>query len=317
MRNFFILFFLINTVSYSRIEGCTDKLASNYNPKATKSNCECWYENVKVKPKFTAKLSDSIPGTSGIIPFDGLLWTHNDHFAATFYGLDLKGNIKKKVDYPELKCHDWEDIAQDNTYIYIGDFGNNYTGNRKDLKILRIQKKSFYNTRPEIDTIAFSYPNQKDFTVKKPQTTDFDCEAFVVSENNIYLFTKQWRSEKTTVYELPKKPGNYIAQQKTTIDVDGLITGATALPSHNGVVLCGYSKLLQPFLVLLYDYQNDAVCAGNKRKIKLGLPFHQIEAITTEDGKLFYLTNEATVRKPFVNTRQQFHTIDLSAYLKP
>jgi hypothetical protein len=199
----------------------------------------------------------------------------------------------------------------------MGDFGNNNQGNRKDLRILRIQKKSFYTNNAVIDTIAFSYTNQKDFTALKQHTTDFDCEAFVVLQDSIYLFTKEWTKQKTSIYSLPKKPGKYLAEFKETIDVDGLITGATTLPSKKGVLLCGYSKFLQPFVLLLYDYQNNDFWDGNKRKIKLKLPFHQIEGITTEDGKLFYLTNEATARKPFINTQQQFHTIDLSPYLNP
>jgi hypothetical protein len=317
MDKFLIFFFLITSTSYGQISGCTDKLATNYNPKATINNCECWYASAKVKPDFTVKLSDSLIRTSGIIAFDNLLWTHNDHFDSTLYGLDLVGKIKKKTNLPNLKTNDWEEISQDSSYIYIGDFGNNNLGNRKNLRILRIQKKSFYNHNPEMDTIAFSYPEQTDFSVKKANTTDFDCEAFVVIKDSIFLFTKQWTSQKSSVYSLPKMPGTYKAKLKTTIDVDGLITGATLLPSKNSVVLCGYSELLQPFVVLLYDYQNDAICLGNKRKIKLALPFHQIESITTVDGKLFYITNETIERKPFINIPQQFHIIDLSPYLEP
>ncbi|PKB17761.1 hypothetical protein [Flavobacterium sp. 5] len=317
MFNFLILFFLFITSSYNQTSGCTDRLASNYNPKATKNNCKCWYASAKVKPKYTAKLSDSLIRTSGLTPFDGLLWTHNDHFDSEFYGLDLKGEIKKKITLKKLKYTDWEEITQDSSYIYIGDFGNNNLGNRKDLRILRIQKKTFYTTNPEIDTISFSYPTQNDFSIKKANTTDFDCEAFVVLHDSIFLFTKQWTSQKSTVYSLPKTPGKYNAHLKEILDVQGLITGATTLPTQKGIVLCGYSKFLQPFVVLLYDYQNNDFGTGNRRKIKIALPFHQIEAITTEDGKLFYLTNETTLKKPFVNTPQQFHTIDLSPYLKP
>nr|WP_315203000.1 T9SS C-terminal target domain-containing protein [uncultured Flavobacterium sp.] len=311
-----MLSFLFITSSYSQIKGCTDRLATNFDPKATENNGNCWYASAKVNPEFTAKISDSITGTSGLIPFDGLLWTHNDHFDTTFYGLDFKGKIKKKINFPSLKSNDWEDISQDSLYIYMGDFGNNNQGNRKDLRILRIQKKSFFTNHPVIDTIAFSYANQKDFSALKEHTSDFDCEAFIVLQDSIYLFTKQWSTEKTSVYALPKNPGKYNAKLKETIDAEGLITGATILPSKKGIVLCGYSKFLQPFVLLLYDYQNNDFSTGNKRKIKIKLPFHQIEAITTEDGKLFYLTNEATVRKPFVNTVQQMHSIDLSPYLK-
>ena len=202
MLKLLIIPLLFITVSYGQIKGCTDPSATNFNSRATINDCKCWYASAKVAPKFTKRISDSIPGTSGLIPMDGLLWTHNDHFDTTFYGLDLEGKIQKKINFPELKCNDWEDISQDSLYLYIGDFGNNYQGNRKDLRILRIQKESFYTSNPVIDTIAFSYSNQTNFSLNKPHTTDFDCEAFVVLEEGIYLFSKQWTKEKTSIYFL-------------------------------------------------------------------------------------------------------------------
>ena len=316
MQKILIFFFLAVTGSYAQTQGCTDRLAKNFNPKATENNGSCAYASAKVKALFSEKLSDSIPETSGLIAFDHLLWTHNDDHDTTLYGLDKKGQIKKKITLQGLKNNDWEEISQDSLYLYLGDFGNNYKGTRKDLKILRIDKKSVLKNAPIIDTIAFSYDNQTDFNVQKANTTDFDCEAFVVLQDSIYLFTKQWTSKKTSVYSLPKNPGTHIAQLKETLDIQGLITGATVLPKKKAIILCGYSKMLQPFVYLLYDYKKNAFLAGNKRKIKIELPFHQVEGIATEDEKVFYLTNEATIKKPFLNTPQQIHSIDLSPYLK-
>jgi hypothetical protein len=316
LKKIALIFFLFITSTYAQISGCTDRFAKNYNPKATENNGSCLYAYEKVKTKSTRKLSDTLIETSGLIAFDNLLWTHNDDHDTTLYGLNTNGEIKRKINLQKVKNNDWEEISQDSSYIYIGDFGNNYQGNRTDLKILRIKKKSFLKNTPVIDTIAFSYDNQTDFTIQKPQKTDFDCEAFVVSQDSIYLFTKQWTSKKTSVYCLSKKPGTQIAKLKETINVKGLITGVTALPANKGIILSGYSKMLQPFLYVLTDYKNNNFSTANKRKIKIELPFHQIEGITTEDGLLFYLTNEATIRKPYINTPQQIHTIDLSLFLK-
>jgi hypothetical protein len=169
---------------------------------------------------------------------------------------------------------------------------------------------------PVIDTIAFRYKNQTDFTPQKSNTTNFDCEAFVVLQDSIYLFTKEWSSNKTSIYRLPKTPGNYLAQFKESINVQGFITAATLLPTKKEVVLTGYTKKYTTFLYLLYDYKNTNFSLGNQRKIKLKLPFHQIEGIATEDGSLFYITNESIIKKPIVNNPQQIHAIDLSKYLK-
>lgn len=316
MKNIFLLLLLSTTGFYAQILGCTDSLAKNFDANATENNGSCVYASAKINAVTSIKLSDSIPETSGLIAFDALFWTHNDDHDTTLYGMNSEGKIQNKINLVGVKNNDWEEISQDSLYLYIGDFGNNYKGNRRDLKILRIEKKSFLSNTPVIDTIAFSYANQIDFAIQKANTTNFDCEAFVVLQDSIYLFTKEWTTEKTTVYSLPKSPGTHIAQRKETLNTQGLITGATSLPASKGVALCGYSKFLQPFVYLLYDYKNNDFSTGNNRKIKLELPFHQIEGIATEDGKVFYLTNEATLKKPFVNTPQQMHSIDLSAYLK-
>ena len=314
MKKAILFFLLCVTATYGQISGCTDALAKNFDPKATTNDGSCLYSNAKIKPESTQKLSDSLRETSGLITFNNLLWTHNDDHDTNIYGLDSKGKIQKEIQLEKVVNTDWEEISQDSSYIYIGDFGNNYQGNRKDLHILRVEKKSFLLDQPVIDTIAFSYSNQTDFSVQKPNSTDFDCEAFVVSQDSIYLFSKQWSQNKSSIYVLPKTPGTYVAQLKETLNVEGLVTGATLTPK-NEIVLCGYTKKLRTFLYLISDLKNFNFQVANQRKIKLSLPFHQIEGIATFDGKLFYLTNESFVKNPIANNPQQLHSVDLSAYL--
>lgn len=312
---FLLLFLFFISQIQSQISGCTDPLSKNYNPQATINDGSCQYKNKKIKPLFSKKLSNDIIETSGLIVLDTLLWTHNDDTDTNIYGIDTLGEIKKRIKLEKVINTDWEAISQDSSYLYVGDFGNNYRGNRTDLHILRIEKKSFLLNTPVIDTISFSYADQTDFSPTNPNTTNFDCEAFIVSKDSIYLFCKQWSDKKTAIYVLPKQPGKHIAQYKQTLDVKGLVTDASYLEDKKLVALCGYSKTGKTFIYLLYDFKNHDFLSGNKRKIKLKLRFHQIEGIATQDGKLFYLTNESFIKKPIVNNPQQIHHFDLSSYL--
>ncbi|OXA77562.1 hypothetical protein SAMN05444397_102560 [Flavobacterium aquidurense] len=315
MKKLAFLFFLMLNSIQAQISGCTDPLSKNYNSKATVNDGSCDYETFKTKPIVTHRLSDSIKETSGLVSFEQLLWTHNDDHDKTIYGLDSLGKIRRKIVLDQTLNHDWEEISQDSSHIYIGDFGNNASGNRTDLHILKIEKKSFLAEKPVIETISFSYSDQTDLTPQKPNTTNFDCEAFIVSKDSIYLFTKQWHSSKTSIYVLPNQSGNHIAQFKKTLDTKGLVTGATYLEAKKLIVLCGYSKFGKPFLYLLYDFKNSDFLSGNKRRIDLQLSFHQIEGIATNNGLHYYLTNEALVRKPILNVPQQIHYFDLSPIL--
>jgi hypothetical protein len=315
MKKIILIFLLCTSSTYSQISGCTDSLAENFTANATVNDGSCRYSFTKIKPESTQKLSDSLIETSGLIAFDNLLWTHNDDHDTNIYGLDSIGKIKKKIKLENVINTDWEEISQDSSYIYIGDFGNNYRGNRTDLHILRIEKKSFLLNKPVIDTISFSYSNQTEFRKQKPNSTDFDCEAFIVSKDSIYLFTKQWSQNKTGLYTLPKTPGNYMAHSKQTLNVEGLITGAT-MTSKNEVVLCGYTKNFQTFLYLVYDLKKFDFATANQRRINFSLTYHQIEGISTRNGKQFFITNESFIKKPIINNPQQIHLIDLNLYLK-
>ncbi|MBG6187306.1 T9SS C-terminal target domain-containing protein [Flavobacterium sp. CAN_S2] len=311
---FLVLLFTICT-SQAQISGCTDPLSKNYNPAATVNDGSCAYVSVKIKPKYSVKLNALLKETSSLLQSDSLLWTSNDNSETVLYGMNAKGVIQNKIQLKNVTNTDWEEISQDSDYFYIGDFGNNLTGNRKDLQILRIEKKSLNAEKQKIDTLSFSYSNQKDFKTNKVNATNFDCEAFIVTGENIYLFTKQWKEKKTSVYQIPKIPGKHIAQLKHSYNVDGLVTSATFLPGKKLLVLAGYSRFLSPFMYLFYDYNGSDFFSGNKRKINISMPLHQVEGITTQDGLHYYLTNENFSRRPIITVSQKLHHFDLSAFL--
>ncbi|MCG9793328.1 T9SS C-terminal target domain-containing protein [Flavobacterium algicola] len=315
MRFTFFIFLVCVTCSWSQISGCTDPLSKNYNPKATVNDGSCRYKRTKIKPEFSVELSDSLVENSSLLYFDSLFWTINDDADTNIYGMDENGVIKRKIVIDGLKNKEWEEISQDQDYIYLGDFGNNISGNRNDLKILRLSKNEFETGAAKIDTITFNYEDQLLLSPEQPNKTNFDCEAFIVLEDSIYLFTKHYKDLQTTVYTVPKVPGTYIAKAVKTYNIKGLVTGATYNSQTKLIALTAYSKLLQPFVFLLYDYRDVHFFSGNKRKVKLKLPFHQVEGIATPNGFSYYITNEKTVRKPLFNTPQQMHRIDLTQYL--
>lgn len=295
--------------------GCTDTQALNYDANAVANNGSCQYSTASVSPSSSANLSAVIDETSGLMEWNNFLYTHNDDTDTKIYKLDkLTGAILQDIPLNTIQNIDWEEISQDENFIYLGDFGNNASGNRTNLKIYKIGKTGF-ETNPQIEIINFSYSNQTDFSAQTANNTDFDCEAFVVTQNEIMLFTKQWLSGKTNVYSLSKNPGTFVANLVTTIDVSGLITGATLKENSRLIALSGYSKMLQPFIFLIYDYNGTDFLTANKRKIDLSLPDHQIEAISTSDGLEYNVTNESFIQSPSVNNPQKLHKLSLASYL--
>jgi len=281
-----------------QIEGCTDPQALNYNSGATWNDGSCFYDETFFIPDHYTYLPDTLSETSGLIYCLGGIWTFNDSGSdAKIYKLDsINGDIIQNITISNGGNVDWEDIAQDEDHIYVGDFGNN-AGNRKDLVIYKITKSDIPasgNADVFAEIIAYSYADQVDFT---PQLNDneYDCEAMICVEGNIYFFTKNWVSETTRLYTLPAEPGNHSIWPVDSLDVSGLITGAAYSDDLDQIVLCGYRNYA-PFLFLLFDYHENSFFSGNKRKIQMpGIFGAQTEGVCFKEGYTALLSCEKSL----------------------
>lgn len=315
LMNLFILFLSLQLACNSSQPGCTDPLAVNFDSSATEEDHSCFYDTVFINPLWSVELSEQINETSGLILWNEVLLTMNDNSDTRLYALDkVSGEIVGDYLIPGVVNRDWEELDQDEEFIYVGDIGNN-RGSRKDLHILRIDKLSLSSGDPAIDTIWFSFSDQQNYITEGQQETEFDCEAFVVTADSIYLFTKQWLSGHTTQYAMPKLPGTYIAQKRSTFDTRGQVTGAVLIESSGILILSGYSGLIQPFLFLFSDYQGLDFFSGVSQRVNLPLPFHQLEAVTSDDGIRCYISNESSAYGQAIKIPQKLHLVDLSELL--
>ncbi|HLU87178.1 MAG TPA: hypothetical protein VKZ44_05440, partial [Taishania sp.] len=181
----------------------------------------------------TVPLDSTLKETSSLYYDNRLLWSNNDDKDNRLYGINLNtGSIEQIVEFNKLKVVDWEETQQDSLYYFLGDFGNNGKGNRQNLMFFKIRKSDL-----TIDTIQFHYPEQTDFSIQKSNRTNFDCEAFIIHDSNIYLFTKEWKSTQTSLYKIPTTPGKHVAQKMGSLNVRGLITGATINPDKTKIIL--------------------------------------------------------------------------------
>lgn len=189
-----------------------------------------------------ASLDSNLIENSGIIYWDHLIWTFNDSGGKPeIYGFKPKtGEIVKTIRVSNAGNVDWEDIAQDEQFIYIAEFGNN-VGNRKDLQVLKIEKSQISKEifqQVNVQKINFNYANQKSF-LHPYKGHGFDAEALAAINGNLYLFTKDWKDNITTVYRIPNQPGNHTVSPKESFNVKGLITGAD-VSSKGKLALIGY-----------------------------------------------------------------------------
>lgn len=258
-----------------------------------------------------ANLDNSQDETSGLAQFDGRLFAINDGDNPNrIYELDpSSGEVLRSILVSNASNRDWESLAQSETHLFIGDFGNNQ-GTRKDLTIYKIPWQEILNQETvAAEKINFSYPNQNDFSPR--ETHRFDCEAFLFSEGKLHLFTKNRESEDTDHHVLPAEPGDYSTELVETLQVDMLVTGATIHPTNGKVILLGYKLPLQGFLTL-WDGIQTGLLGENFRRIQIDeFPMGLTEGIVfTPDGNS-WISSERVSLANVVELQPQLSIIGL------
>ena len=240
--------------------------------------------------------------TSGLLFYNNNIITHTDSGGeAALYEIDVAtGAITRTISITNATNVDWEDIAQDASYIYIGDIGNN-SGNRTDLTIYKISKVD-YNTNDgavKAEIISYSYADQLDFT-SRPNFTNWDAESLISYGDKLLIFTKNWADNKTNVYAIPKTSGTHSAILVSSYNINGLITGAEISPDESVIYLIGYSTSEAPFMQTIHAMPENSldIFSGKMSEkttdiVSMG---HQVEGVAlveiTPTKHRLYLSNE-------------------------
>ena len=244
---------------------------------------KCAKKNIEIE---ITKISKEIDETSALEIINGNFLTLNDSGDdPLLYVFDKNGKILSKNLISGAQNRDWESLASDENFVYIGDIGNN-RGNRKDLKI--------YITDLEfnlIDSIDFNYNNQSKF--KKKKKNKYDAEALVSFNDSLIIFSKNRKKLTTELYFLPKKPGQYSIKARDSYHVDALITGGDYNPKIDLLALVGYSySIKKQYLFLFKNFGSKKNQDFTFQKHDIPITTAQIEAIKIVNDKNFWLTSE-------------------------
>ncbi|WP_160111874.1 hypothetical protein [Aquimarina sp. AU58] len=223
----------------------------------------------------------------------------------TLFCLNQKGKIVREIKISETKNIDWEDLAYDKEdNIYIGDFGNN-ANDRKDLVIYKVS--GILSNTIVTSKIEFIFEDQKKFPPKKKRL-NFDVEAFVHLNGNLYLFTKN-RGKKskgvTKLYRVSATPGKHMAKLIGVYETcknysNCLITGATINRSEDKIALLTHNKVF-----LLSNFKGDNLFDGSIQKIALKHN-SQKEGICFKNDSILFITDEKQGHKKATLYKYQF-----------
>ena len=233
-------------------------------------------------------LSKLIDETSGLEIVDGQFITHNDSGGdPKLYYLNKKGKIISERKITGVKNNDWEDITQDDKFIYVADMGNNYD-TRKNLCVIKIPKDKNSVINPEI--IKFNYPEQNDFRYKK--LSQFDAEALISINEFLIIFTKNRATKMTDIYSLPKNGGEYEAKKIGSLNTQSIITGGDYDKENELLILTSTISFDEYYILKIKDFS-----LKNKKDYKIEMyeiPIGktQVEAVKIIDSNTFWITSE-------------------------
>ena len=233
--------------------------------------------------------------TSGIMKVKDTYWTHNDSGGEpNLYQIDMKtGDLLRTVSINGVKNDDWEEISTDGEYFYIGNFGNNL-GQRDNLEIYKGEIDDLLlNDSVDVEKIQFSYNDQSQFY--DGYGHNHDCEAMIVHEDNIYLFSKNWLDRRCKMYKVPTKPGTYKLDMVSDFNCNGTITGAAISPDHKELILLGYMPIprkgFDPFVWKISDWEGDDFLSGEKRRYDFYIR-RQMEAVLYDNSNTLIISAE-------------------------
>ncbi len=252
----------------------------------------CTFLSAQESIVLIGQLPSEVSETSGLLFHNGRLITHNDSGnTPELFEIDtVSMQIVRKVAINNAENVDWEDIAQDDSFIYIGDFGNN-KGIRQDLGVYRISKQEFVQSnRVDAEWIGFTYADQMNF--EDNGNSDWDAEALFVLDDQLIVLTKRWVSGGTIAYTLPKTIGTHTANRVGEYSINGMVTGATYSSEAASLLVIGYSSLLEPFALKVEGGIPNNIFDGNVEEIELGIGFAQIEGVTYIDENRYFISSE-------------------------
>lgn len=243
-------------------------------------------------------LPESISESSGLIYWNDALWTHNDSGDHNLYKLDAgTAQIVGVFRIPSERRHDWEELAQDSLYLYLADTGNN-ARNRNRVFIHRIKKSGLERDSVVSDVITIKWPVAK--KDNDQENTNYDCEAMVVSNDSIWLFTKEWKGRgHSRMFVVPALPGEYVPEERVHLRTRMLVTSSVYQREKRRLVLCGYSKSLKPQILVYDNVEASMNNISNPKRYRLGMKRNQVEAIAGMGETDFVISSER-LQLPFL-----------------
>lgn len=266
--------------------------ATSCNTSFIKSGHKEYLEILKTVP--VSELPSELVEISGLVYFNGMLLGMNDggNPSELYSFLPSSPTIKSTFNI-NRNNRDWEALSLKDSIIYIADTGNNI-GTREELSIYKYYIDSLLsNQNPKGQTIRFSYENYA--KPKIGEAHNFDCEAMVIIENDILLFSKNRKDWSTDLYLLNDSNKKQITKKLHSKKLQSQITDAHYDHDNDLLYLLSY-RYKNPlnfscYLHIVENFSTNGYSLENLKTFRLDRKL-QLESITVDENGIIWIANE-------------------------
>jgi hypothetical protein len=204
--------------------------------------------------------------------------------------LNLSGQIIRKISVTNAFNIDWEALAIDDNFIYIGDIGNNMN-ERKDLCIYRVNRSEIIHSRSVIaEKMNISYKEQRAFPPLSNER-HFDAEAMTFFEGQLWIFTKnstkpfdglsfiymvQFEANKTKTLSKVTE----LKLNRTSFLKDAITSACT---QNNSIILTTYNRMIK------LEFPKQGMTKSN---LYFYPHIQQVESCVSIDPRTFFISSE-------------------------
>jgi len=242
------------------------------------------------------EFDNSLSESSGLASHGRFLWSINDSGNSNeVLKLSQTGGQINSIEITNATNIDWESLAQDEEYLYIGDIGNNFN-RRNNFTIYKVAWDLLAKDSAEAEIITFSYA---DYEKGNLGSHNFDAEGIAVREEEIWLFTKNRGDGNSNLYRFPKLPGHYEPKKTQALAVESLVTAADIDPVTGKLILLSTKRLSTGWVNIFWSAltTDNGVFWNSRQSIKIS-PSDQWEGVLWERSKRgILMTHEKNTRR--------------------
>lgn len=244
---------------------------------------------------------NAVQETSGLVCDNQGLWTINDSGnGPNIYQVDPQQSRITQTIATNADNLDWEALTIQDNRLIIADIGNN-SGKRQDISLYVLTWPAQAGKTAKTQRIDIAYPAGP-IGPLQPYQHNLDAEALAASPDGLFLFSKNWLADSSTVYRVD------LQQPALTVHAEisglpGMLTDASWAAQSQLFVATGYRNIRKHgvMFALTGDFQPFLAFIDRQFKVIKVLPLDtqgQVEGVCVDKQQQIWLSQEQSDHHP-------------------